>query len=453
MTGRPSLLGNVTFVQGSRRMLYAVTPKETSFPDVKNVPDYLNEAVPFFLGAIIFEYILSFLTNFPRSRFRLNDAFSSIAAGIFSQLSKIIVLSVELVLYVFVYNNFHLVTLPWDDPGTWYLCFIGVDFLYYWFHRATHEINILWAAHQVHHSSEDYNLTTALRQSVVQSYTSVLFYLPLALAIPPSIFCVHYQFNTLYQFWIHTEIVRSIGPLEYILNTPSHHRVHHGRNPYCIDKNYGGTLIIWDRIFGTFQAETDEEIAYGLVHPLASWDPMWTQLCHFSHIWKTFWETPGLKDKLSVIFKGPGWTPGQPRLGDHADIPAIEYPILKYDSSLSYWCNLYVLVHFAVAIIAYQLLIARRMVMSQLHVVGVISYFLLTISSFGALFDNKWYAPYMELFRCLLFLVVDLILSSRNLDTGVLPANFIGVIRGIFIASAFVWITGSLVSSKKSKPE
>lgn len=443
------LLGNVSFTKGVRRFLYAVTPKEASFAKLDDVPDYLNEAVPFFLGAIALEYILAFLTRLPPAR--LNDAFSSIAAGTLSQLSKIIILSAELALYVFIYDNFNLITLPWDYPGTWYFCFIGVDFIYYWFHRAAHEINIMWAAHQVHHSSEDYNFTTALRQSVVQNYTSAIFYMPLALVVPPSIFFVHSQFNMLYQFWIHTEIVRSLGPLEYILNTPSHHRVHHGRNPYCIDKNYGGTLIIWDRIFGTFQAETDEEIAYGLVHPLASWDPIWTQLCHFCHIWKTFWETPGLKDKLAVLFKGPGWTPGKPRLGDPADLPEIEYPIQRYDSSLSYWGNVYVLVHFAVTIVAYQLLIARRMLMSQLHVLGVISYFLFTISSVGALFDNKWYAPYMELFRCLLFLVVDLVLSSQNLDTGVLPTAYIGVIRGIFIASAFLWIIGSLVSKSKLK--
>lgn len=443
------LLGNVSFTKGVRRFLYAVTPKEASFAKLDDVPDYLNEAVPFFLGAIALEYVLAFLTRLPPAR--LNDAFSSIAAGTLSQLSKIIVLSAELALYVFIYDNFNLITLPWDYPGTWYFCFIGVDFIYYWFHRAAHEINIMWAAHQVHHSSEDYNFTTALRQSVVQNYTSAIFYMPLALVVPPSIFFVHSQFNMLYQFWIHTEIVRSLGPLEYILNTPSHHRVHHGRNPYCIDKNYGGTLIIWDRIFGTFQAETDEEIAYGLVHPLASWDPIWTQLCHFCHIWKTFWETPGLKDKLAVLFRGPGWTPGKPRLGDPADLPEIEYPIQRYDSSLSYWGNVYVLVHFAVTIVAYQLLIARRMLMSQLHVLGVISYFLFTISSVGALFDNKWYAPYMELFRCLLFLVVDLVLSSQNLDTGVLPTAYIGVIRGIFIASAFLWIIGSLVSKSKLK--
>lgn len=198
------LLGNVSFTKGVRRFLYAVTPKEASFAKLDDVPDYLNEAVPFFFGAIALEYILAFLTRLPPAR--LNDAFSSIAAGTLSQLSKIIILSAELALYVFIYDNFNLITLPWDYPGTWYFCFIGVDFIYYWFHRAAHEINIMWAAHQVHHSSEDYNFTTALRQSVVQNYTSAIFYMPLALVVPPSIFFVHSQFNMLYQFWIHTEV-------------------------------------------------------------------------------------------------------------------------------------------------------------------------------------------------------------------------------------------------------
>uniref|UniRef100_A0AAV2LK75 Transmembrane protein 195 n=1 Tax=Knipowitschia caucasica TaxID=637954 RepID=A0AAV2LK75_KNICA len=111
------------------------------------------------------------------------------------------------------------------------------------------EVSFMWAAHQVHHSSEFYNLTTALRQSLSQQFTAWIFYLPLALAVPPSIFAVHIQLNLLYQFWIHTELIKDLGPLEWIINTPKHHRVHHGRNLYCIDKNYGGILIVWDRLF------------------------------------------------------------------------------------------------------------------------------------------------------------------------------------------------------------
>ncbi len=141
------------------------------------------------------------------------------------------------------------------------------------------EVNLFWSTHQTHHSSEYYNLSTALRQGVLQAYFSWIFYLPLALLIPPQICLIHSQMNLLYQFWIHTNVISNLGPFEYILNTPSHHRVHHGRNPYCIDKNYGGVLIIWDRLFGTFAAEREnEEVAYGLVHPINTFDPLEIQV-------------------------------------------------------------------------------------------------------------------------------------------------------------------------------
>merc|ERR1719347_1355456 len=167
--------------------------------------------------------------------------------------------------YQYVHINYSLYQLPWDSPITWIFAGLGIDFCYYWVHRAAHEVNLLWAAHQVHHSSEEYNLTTALRQSAFQSIGSVPFYLPLALFIPPSQALVHKELNLLFQFWIHTELVTHLGPLELVLNTASHHRVHHGANRYCLDKNYAGVLIIWDRMFGTFESERDSDIVYGLV--------------------------------------------------------------------------------------------------------------------------------------------------------------------------------------------
>lgn len=136
------------------------------------------------------------------------------------------------------------------------------------------EVNLFWATHQTHHSSEDYNLSVALRQGFFHHYFSWLFYLPLSLILPPQIFLIHLQMNLMYQFWIHTQVISHLGPFEWIFNTPSHHRVHHGRNAYCIDKNYGGVLIIWDRLFGTFAPERDnEEIAYGLVYASPSFNP------------------------------------------------------------------------------------------------------------------------------------------------------------------------------------
>ena len=149
----------------------------------------------------------------------------------------------------------------------WLIAAVSVDFCYYWAHRCVHELNIGWAAHQVHHSSEDYNISTALRQSVMQRFFTSWFYLPAALfGIHPSILYTHKALNLTYQFWIHTELISTMGSLELIFNTPSHHRVHHGRNHFCIDRNYAGVLIIWDRMFGTFASEfeKDEQIQYGL---------------------------------------------------------------------------------------------------------------------------------------------------------------------------------------------
>ncbi|XP_074906193.1 alkylglycerol monooxygenase isoform X1 [Buteo buteo] len=275
-----------------------------------------------------------------------------------------------------------------------------------WLERSTKcEVNILWAAHQVHHSSEDYNLFTALRQSVLQKYTSWIFNLPMALFIPPSVFAVHLQFNLLYQFWIHTEVITNLGPLEWILNTPSHHRVHHGRNPYCIDKNYGGTLIIWDRIFGTFEAE-DAKVVYGLTHPVNSFDPIMLQLRPLAHIWNTFWATPGFCNKLSVIFKGPGWGPGKPRLGLPEEIPVITGKEVPFNPSVPAYLNCYAVVHFAVILDLYTELLGTVTMLSQGTVLLRIGFIILSLTSFGLLMENRPKAGILEIIRCLVFIGV-----------------------------------------------
>uniref|UniRef100_A0A8C2GQN5 Transmembrane protein 195 n=1 Tax=Cyprinus carpio TaxID=7962 RepID=A0A8C2GQN5_CYPCA len=314
---------NVTVSQGVRMLFSLMTPNESSFATVREVPTYVNQATPYFIGLILLEIVLGWLkTDGPR--IKINDFITSLSAGMMSRLPQLVMRSLELSAYIYVWNNFRVLELPWDSAWTWWLAFLGVDMGYYWFHRFAHELNFLWAAHQVHHSSEYYNLSTALRQSVTQQFSSWVFYLPLALMVPPSVFAVHIQFNLLYQFWIHTELVKNLGPLEWILNTPSHHRVHHGRNPYCIDKNYAGILIIWDRMFGTFTPESDKVI-YGLTHPISTFEIWTVEFLYYPYLWQRFWETEGISNKLSIIFKGPGWTPGKPRLGDIADIPQVGF--------------------------------------------------------------------------------------------------------------------------------
>uniref|UniRef100_A0A672Z1R5 Transmembrane protein 195 n=1 Tax=Sphaeramia orbicularis TaxID=375764 RepID=A0A672Z1R5_9TELE len=335
---------------GVRTMFAMLTPNESSFEKVEDVPLYVQQATPFFVGLMVLELVVGVLkTGAPVVT--INDGLTSISAGMISRLPMLFFRGFELTTYMYVWDQYRLVELPWDSASTWWLTFVGVDFCYYWVHRFAHEVSILWAAHQVHHSSEFYNMTTALRQSLTQQFTSWMFYLPMALAIPPSIFAVHIQLNLLYQFWIHTELIRDLGPLEWVFNTPKHHRVHHGRNLYCIDKNYGGILIIWDRLFGTFALESDK-VVYGLVFPIKTFDILYVQLHYYWGLWRKS-KKYNITNKLSTFIKGPSWKPGKPRLGDHCENPKVTGKEVPYDPSWPLPLQVYVVLHFLLVLWAY----------------------------------------------------------------------------------------------------
>ncbi|KAM5204206.1 alkylglycerol monooxygenase isoform 3-T3 [Hipposideros larvatus] len=350
---------DVSVSQGFRMMFYVMKPNETSFQTLEEVPDYVKKATPFFISLILLELVISWIHKGKPSG-RLDDALTSISAGVLSRLPSLFSRSIELTSYIYVWENYRFLSLPWDSPWTWYLTFLGVDFGYYWFHRMAHEVNIMWAGHQTHHSSEDYNLSTALRQSVLQIYTSWIFYTPLALFIPPSVYAVHLQFNLLYQFWIHTEVVDKLGPLELILNTPSHHRVHHGRNRYCIDKNYGGTLIIWDKIFGTFEAE-NEKVVYGLTHPINTFEPF----------------------KVQVTGK---------------EVP--------FSSPASQLLRIYTVAQFALMLAFYEDTFADKAALSQATLFLRVCAIILTLTSIGFLLDQRPQAAVLETSRCSVFLML-----------------------------------------------
>ncbi|KAG9467419.1 hypothetical protein GDO78_014981 [Eleutherodactylus coqui] len=199
---------NFSVSQGVRMMFYVLHPNETSYKTIEEVPDYVDKATVYFTMMLVMEMILSWAWK--GRPLRINDGLTSLSAGVMSRLPDVFFRGVEVTTYIYVWHHYRMAELPWDSPWTWWLTFIGVDFAYYWFHRMAHEVNIIWAGHQTHHSSEDYNLTTALRQSFLQKYFSWMFYWPMALFIPPSVFAVHLQFNLLYQFWIHTEVYNGL---------------------------------------------------------------------------------------------------------------------------------------------------------------------------------------------------------------------------------------------------
>jgi len=267
---------------------------------------YIVLAIPFFFVLMAIELAWSAWSH--RKVYRFNDFVANIGCGIGSQVVSAFMKTGIFTIYLFVYEHGRLFTLP-SAPLTWLLAFLLVDFMYYWFHRLSHEINFLWAAHIVHHQSEEYNLSVALRQSWWQGLFSFWFYLPIALiGVDPAVIVSVAAINTLYQFWIHTKAIGRMGPFEWLLNTPSHHRVHHGTDPKYIDRNHAGTLIIWDKLFGTFQRE-EEEPFYGITAPLASWDPLTANFHYWRDLLRLAKRCRTWRDKFRVFVKPPGWRP------------------------------------------------------------------------------------------------------------------------------------------------
>jgi alkylglycerol monooxygenase len=243
--------------------------------------------------------------------YRLKDSLTSINIGLISEFTKAIGGVISLVMFLLISKNFG--AFEWDtkNPLTWISALILYDFCYYWVHRTGHEINIMWASHVVHHSSEEFNLSTALRQSSTGFLFRWMFYIPLALlGYPVQVFIVVGLIDFLYQYWVHTQLIGKLGWMEKVFVTPSNHRVHHGQNDYCIDKNYGGIFCIWDRMFGTYADERDDEKpVYGIRKPLGSWNPLWANVHHFLQIWQQVSSTPGWRNKLMYVFAKPSWTP------------------------------------------------------------------------------------------------------------------------------------------------
>lgn len=271
-------------------------------------------AIPFFFLLIGVELLASRLMK--RRVYRLNDSIDDLNCGTISQLrgifTKVITFGAYLLCFAFGRETLGLPELGADRWYTWVLALLGVDFAYYWFHRWSHEVNFLWAAHVVHHQSEEYNLAVALRQSAIQGMFSFFVYLPLALVgVPPALYVLSKEINLIYQFWIHTRLIKRMGPFGWVFNTPSHHRVHHGADPKYLDRNYAGVLIIWDRMFGTFLPE-EEEPTYGTTKPLARWNPLWANFDYWAQLVRQARTMDRTRDKLWLFFAHPGWRPEQP---------------------------------------------------------------------------------------------------------------------------------------------
>ncbi|KTD74667.1 sterol desaturase family protein [Legionella waltersii] len=233
-------------------------------------------AAPMFLILISIESIIDYYKQ--TKLYQFNDSINNFSSGILEEIASLPMRALLIFPYYYIHENFALFKINSHSIFSWFILWVSVDFFYYWYHRASHRITFFWIGHSVHHQSELFNLSVALRQGYFQTLTSWVFYLPIALiGFPTWMFVIVSAINTIYQFWIHTESIRNMGWFEYVFNTPSHHRVHHGTNPQYIDKNYAGSLIIWDKLFGTFEPE-NESVIYGVTEPLDSWNPFYANI-------------------------------------------------------------------------------------------------------------------------------------------------------------------------------
>jgi len=302
-------------------------------------PNLIALAIPLFFVGIAIELVVAKAKG--RRVYRLGDAMGDMGCGIAQQVVGLLFATAAIGgSYGWLYGH-RLWTLPtaWLP---WVAAVTGVEVAYYWWHRLSHEVNLLWAAHVVHHHSEDYNLAVALRQSVTTWATSLPFYLPLALlGVPPFHFAVILGLSTLYQFWIHTELVPPLGALEKWLNTPALHRVHHAINPRYLDKNHAATFSVLDRAFGTWMPET-EACVYGTTRPINSFNPLWAQVETYVDLFRLAARAPSVGQGLRVFFASPAWRPawmGEPTRRDFAT---------KYQPTTSVGVQRYALVQWLV---------------------------------------------------------------------------------------------------------
>ncbi len=353
------------------------------------VRNYIALAIPFFLLLIGLELLVARAQR-RRGVYRLQDALADLGCGIGQQVVMVFAAAAFLAAYAWLYDRLRLVTFAGDSVVPWLIAFVVVDLAYYWWHRLSHEVNFLWAAHAVHHQSEDYNLAVALRQSILTSFTSLPFYYPMALlGVPPVVYATMVAMSTLYQFWIHTELVGRLGWLERFLNTPSHHRVHHAVNPQYLDRNYGAILIVWDRLFGTF-AEEREPAVFGTTKPIGSFNPAWAQVQTWFEIAEKARALPRWRDRARTWLASPAWNPLGLPVPSEAELRARPKFAVAVPASL----GVYALVQFAPLIAAtfFMLLWQNTAPKSLLLLAAGLVFW--TLAALGALLDGKrWGAP------------------------------------------------------------
>ncbi|MCW5907172.1 MAG: sterol desaturase family protein [Chitinophagales bacterium] len=366
-------------------------------------PAYMLLVIPFFFLFMGIEWLYGYLKR--KNLYRLNDSVTNLLIGTGQQVFGLVFKAMLFGVYIWVYDNYAFIKIP----GTWWsflLALVVFDFIFYWAHRWGHEMNIFWGAHLVHHQSEEYNLSVALRQSWFHNLIAFPLFLPIPLmGFEPLTFGAAAVVHTLSQFWIHTKVVGKLHPwFEYWFNTPSHHRVHHAINPKYIDKNHAGLLMIWDRLFGTFKAEEEnDEIYYGITTPLNSWNPAWANIHYYVEM---FQKARNMKwrDKLKMIWERPGWLPSY--MGGYQapqEVNAEAYN--KYNADSNKWFRLYAVLQFFLLLIGATQYMAHYAEISVFYKIVFFALILITMLIIGAIFENRRWIVYAEYARLALVMI------------------------------------------------
>jgi sterol desaturase/sphingolipid hydroxylase (fatty acid hydroxylase superfamily) len=351
--------------------------------------------------------------------YRVNDSIASLSTGVLSQLSKVVALLVPFTIYISVFDNFAVFQVK-ASPVSWVITFVLYDFFYYWAHRIGHEVSIFWAAHVLHHSSEEYNLTTALRQTST-GWLSFVFFIPMALAgFPPAMIITVGAVNLIYQYWVHTRHIGDLGWYELVFVTPSNHRVHHAQNKVYIDRNYGGVFILWDRFFGTYQQELDDQpVIFGIRGALKSWNPLWANLQFYNQLFQDCLHTKSWWYKITLWFRRTGWRP--------PDVIGA-YPLLKTDldhfskfhTQLSPGLKIYAIVQYVINTALALALLLNLSALSGGQQLAVIAFIMLSSYSLGAVMELASFGLILEVLKHSLLIIALLVFFPLNWMVGLI---------------------------------
>ena len=272
---------------------------------IPEIPNLIHYVIPFFIVTVILEIILTIKIKLDEYEFK--DAGTSILMGLGNVFIGLFTKGIVLGVFLFLYQyRFFTIPFAW---WSWLILLFTEDLCYYWFHRISHESRLFWASHVVHHSSQKYNLSTALRQTWSGSFYSFVFWIPLLLiGFHPIMVMTQMAISLIYQYWIHTELIKKMPNwFEAIFNTPSHHRVHHATNPQYLDRNHAGIFIIWDKLFGTFEPEVEKPV-YGLVKNIETYNPIKIAFLEWVNMFRDFsFSKTSFLNKVKYLIKPPGW--------------------------------------------------------------------------------------------------------------------------------------------------